>query len=681
LKEILLAMKLTTVTLASLAALTSPVFAADLPSTLTAPAPPPSGSPWEGFYGGGHTGFAFATSSYATNPAGTPAAGTVGLYGWDGQFGPLEGGFQAGYNHIFSSGLMLGTEAQFSFPNTMRSSLPVTFPANGPTTVSDKTEIFGSLRGRVGYAFGNLLVFGAGGFAYDRDEATATDTNGNVDTGYFWRPGWTAGAGAELLLTPDVSATLEYSYFDFTKSGVTFPIAGERYTSGLNMQTVQLGLNYRFNGNAATPVGSLGILSDSDAKNWSVHAQSTVIGQGMAPFAAAYSGAQSLYNGGEIRDTFSVTGYLGYKAPEGTEFYFNPEPFQGFGLSQTHGLGGFPNLEAQKAGFDYPHYNTSRAFIRQIWGLGGEQEDLADGQNQVAEKVDVSRITLTAGKLSIPDIFDNNDYAHDGRQQFMNWALNDAGAFDYAADQKGYTWGTALELNQKNWAVRTGYFLEPDSANVNNFDTRLGERGQYILELEDRYTVLGSQGKFRLTGWDAQCYCGSFAATLTNPTLMNPVLDPNAPDIAATRKTRSEFGFIANVQQTITDDFGLFSRLSWQSGQTEIMAWTDIDESASAGGVLKGTPWGRPTDAIGLAGVVNGLSANYQKFLAAGGLGVNVGDGALSYRPEEIMETYYSIGLTTWASLTFDYQFIANPGYNLVRGPVSIGAARLHVQF
>ena len=129
------------------------------------------------------------------------------------------------------------------------------------------------------------------------------------------------------------------------------------------------------------------------------------------------------------------------------------------------------------------------------------------------------------------------------------------------------------------------------------------------------------------------------------------------------------------------DDFGLFSRLSWQSGQTEVMAWTDIDESASAGGVLKGTSWGRPTDAIGLAGVVNGLSANYQKFLAAGGMGVNVGDGALSYRPEEIMETYYLIGLTNWASLTFDYQFIANPGYNSARGPASIGAARLHVQF
>jgi high affinity Mn2+ porin len=131
----------------------------------------------------------------------------------------------------------------------------------------------------------------------------------------------------------------------------------------------------------------------------------------------------------------------------------------------------------------------------------------------------------------------------------------------------------------------------------------------------------------------------------------------------------------------VSDDLGLFARLSWRSGQTEIVAWTDIDESISIGGVLKGTGWGRPTDRVGLAGVVSGLSGNYQSFLRIGGLGINIGDGALNYRPESIVETYYSVGLTNWAALTFDYQFFANPAHNFVRGPVSIGAVRLHVQF
>ncbi len=290
-------------------------------------------------------------------------------------------------------------------------------------------------------------------------------------------------------------------------------------------------------------------------------------------------------------------------------------------------------------------------------------------------------MTFTFGKISVGDFFDNNSYAHDGRASFMNWSLVDAGAFDYAADPKGYTWAAVIDFNQKDWALRGGYFLLPDVPNGNNFDTRIFQRGQYILEFEDRYKLFGSQGKFRLTGWDSQCYCGSFAATLTNPYLSYPVFNSNTPDIAATRKTRSEFGFIANLEQTVTDDLGLFARLSWQSGQTEIMSWTDIDESASFGAVLKGTSWGRPNDRIGLAGVINGLSSNYQNYLAIGGLGILIGDGALSYRPEEIIETYYSVGLTDWAAMTFDYQFVANPGDNYMRGPVSIGSVRLHVQF
>jgi len=673
--------KHTLLRLSVVAPLTSAAFAADL-----APSPPPlfASSPWEGFYFGGHVGYAFGTSSYQTNRPAFPAAGSVGLYGQDvnGEFGPLYGGLQAGYNHLMPSGLMFGVAADFSFPDEMQSNLPLAFPVAGPSLVNDKIEIFGSLRGRIGYAFGDWLIFGAGGFAYDRDMLSSTNAAGNVDSVYFWRPGWTVGGGVEVRLTPDWSAYLEYAYSDFARAGVSFPATGEHYNSNLTLQTVQLGVNYRFADNAAAATPNAGVLPIlTNLSDWSLHGQNTIVGMGNASFPAAYSGTNSLFPGYQTVETISLDGYLGYKAFEGTEFYFNPEPFQGFGLSQTHGLAGFPNIEAQKAGFDYPHYYTARLYLRQIFGLGGEQEDIPDGPLQVGEKADISRVTVTFGKLAIPDIFDNNTYAHDGRTSFMNWALNDAGAFDYVADQKGYTWGTAVELNQKDWALRAGYFLADDVPNGNNFDTRLFQRGQYLLEFEDRYTLFGSPGKFRLTGWDTQCYCGSFAATLTNPFLSNPLLNPNAPDVAATRKTRSEFGFIANVEQTVTDDLGLFARLSWQSGQTEIMAWTDIDESASFGAVLKGTSWGRPNDRVGLAGMVNGISSNYQAFLAAGGLGINIGDGALSYRPETIIETYYSVGLTDWAALSFDYQFFANPGYNYVRGPVSIGAVRLHAQF
>jgi high affinity Mn2+ porin len=322
-------MKFTILTLAACATLTGPVFAAGV--TPTVPPGPPVfvSNPWEGFYVGGHAGYAFGTSSYESNPPGVPASGSVGLYGEDGQFGPLFGGLQAGYNHVTPSGLMFGFEADFSFPDEMKSNLPLTFPAAGPSVINDKLEIFGSLRGRIGYGFGDWLFYGAGGFAYDRDLVTSTDAAGDVDSIFFWRPGWTAGAGVEVRLTPNWSAKLEYAFLDFARAGIFFPIAGERFNFNLTLQTASLGLNYRFSDDPVAPGTMGGILPDIN--DWSIHTQSTIIGQGNAPFPAAYSGTNSLFPSYQVRETFSVTGFLGYKAFEGTEFYFNPEPFQGFG--------------------------------------------------------------------------------------------------------------------------------------------------------------------------------------------------------------------------------------------------------------------------------------------------------------------------------------------------------------
>ena len=647
-----------------LVASTALIQAADLVTS-------PARSPWEGFYAGAHVGDTFAGSTFSPNSLSGSGGATV--VGEDGQYGPVLAGFQLGANHVTPTGLLIGVEGDFSFPDTLRSQRLLDLP-DGGSIVDDNVEIFGSLRGRVGRVFGDWLVYGTGGVAYDHDRVT--DSRG--DNVYFTRPGWTAGAGVEAFLTSKLSAKFEYAFFDYARVGTYLPIVGAHYQSDLSFQTLRFGLNYHFDDRAFTEGASHGVLSETTLRNLSIHAQSTIIAQANAPFAAAYSGINSLSTGFQARETFSVTGFFGYRAFEGTEFYFNPEPFQGFGLSNTHGLAGFSNLEAQKAGSDFPHTNTSRLFLRQIIGLGGEREDLPDGPNQVEEAVDVSRVTFTFGKLSVPDIFDNNAYAHDGRVGFMNWSFNDASAFDFAADQRGYTYGTALELNQKDCAVRAGYFLLPDVPNGINFDTRVIERGQSLLEFQHGYTLLGSTGILRLTGWESQCYCGSFAATLSNPFLSDPLTDGGSPNVAATRKTRSEYGIVGNLEQTVSKDLGLFARISYRSGQTEITSWTDADEGVSVGGVLRGTSWGRPDDAVGFALGVNGLSGSYQRYLGAGGLGINIGDGRLDYRPEQIFETYYSVALSAQTALTFDYQFIANPADNYMRGPVSIGAVRLH---
>lgn len=637
-------------------------------------------SPWGGFYAGSIIGYGVGKSSYNTWPFVWPASGQVGLYGQDGQFGPVTGGLQLGYNRVLPSGMVLGLQSSVQFPDRMNSNLPIFYPSVGGSVVNDEIQLFGAVKGRLGYVYRDWLFYAAGGFAYDRDHMVSRDGAGDVDLGYVWRAGWTAGGGLEFPLTANWTAQLEAGFYRFAGKGIYFPTAMTNFNSNLSLFTAHAGLVYQF-GAETNPESERKRDDSSLVEAWSIHGQSTLIGMYGLPFHADYSGAYSLYNGAQLRDTLSMTGYLGLKLVDGTEFYFNPEPFQGFGLSETHGVGAFPNNEAQKAGYYYPHYYTARLFLRHVFGLGGEQEDLADGPNQVASKVDVSRITFTFGKLSIPDIFDNNTYAHDARTSFMNYALVDAGAFDYAGDQKGYSWGNVVELNQKNWAIRTGYFLTPDVSNSNNYDTRIFTRGQYLLELEERFSVNDRATKLRLAAWDNQCYCGSYAATLSNPVLSSSSLDPNAPDIAATRKSRSEFGFYGNIEHDATDDLGVFARASWRNGQTEVMQFADIDRSLAVGGVLKGASWGRPDDRIGLAGIVGGLSQNYRDFLKAGGLGLQIGDGALSYRAEEVLESYYLFTLNEWTALTLGYQFIANPAYNAARGPVSVIGARLHVQF
>jgi high affinity Mn2+ porin len=639
--------------------------AADLPSGKDAPAGPAfSGDRWSGFYVGGHVGLAFGVSGWNASPN-APGSGMAQAVSHDGQTGPLNAGYQLGWNHLFSEHWLIGAEADVTFPDLMAANHTA---ADGAVT-NDQIQAYATLSGRFGYASGNWLAYAIGGLALSRDTVTRNSVV-TFDQNYLTRVGYVAGAGVELRLSPQWSAKLEYIYDGFPRSSLYFANAGQTYASNLGVHNVTVGLNYHFGAEEGDP----GLLSNTD--NWSIHGQTTAIYQASLPMRAAYSGPQSLGPGYMARDTNSVTAFLGYRIQPGTEIWFNPEPFQGFGLDGTHGLGGFSNGEAQKGGFSFPHYNTARLFVRQTFGLAGDQEDLDDGPNQFSGKQDISRLTFTIGRMSVTDTFDNNAYSHDPRGQFMNWSLMDGGGFDYAADQKGYTWGAIAELNQKSWAIRAGAFLEPTVPNGNNFDASL--RGiQEMVELEERYAILGQQGKLRLLSYIDWANSGVFSSYST-PATVGLICSLSNPTNCA---HHLEYGFVANLEQSLSENIGLFSRLSSRNGQTTIMAWTDIDESGSLGAQFKGALWGRPDDVVGVAGVLNGLSKSYQNFLGAGGLGVNIGDGALSYSGEKITESYYQINMTKWSALTLDYQFIGSPAYNSARGPANILSARLHAQF
>jgi len=624
---------------------------------------------WTGFYVGGHLGYG---RGHANDSFADPVTA-----GSNKALGSLFGGLQLGYNHVLKSGILLGIESDLSFPNFLSADDVVRSRITPQGILSEKIDYVGRLRGRIGYAFDNWLIYGTGGVAWSQARFIETsDLTGDEDKALRMRGGWVLGAGAEVAIAPDWSARLEYLYDNFGKAAVTMP-SGARSESTFDTHTLRLGLNWHLGrtGADALPFNSHG-QPVIEAANWNVHGQYTFVGQGYPSFRSPYEGAKSLAGSQQFQNTQSATAYVGLRLWEGAEFYINPELMQGFGLSEVSGIAGFTNGEAQKSNFPAPRFNVARIFLRQTFGLGGEQETISDGPNQLAGKQDVSRITVTAGKFAVTDAFNGNVYANDPRTTFLNWNIYGGGSYDWTMDKLSWTWGTFVDFNQKDWAFRTGYFLLPTVSNSDNFDTHIPDRGQYTAELELRYQLFSQPGKLRFFGWLNHGTMGGYMDALALP-----LTSPNYPDITLTRRTRTNYGLVANIEQSITADLGIFSRATWSPGLTEIMGWTDCSESLSFGTVLTGTAWGRPNDKIGVAGVVEGLSAVARLYFAAGGMGILIGDGQLNYRREQILEAYYAYSLNKWATLTFDYQFINNPGYNADRGPVSVFSGRFHAEF
>ena len=644
-------------------ALDSPAIAADVGLPVKAPHIQ-SVFDWTGFYIGAHAGFGRGSSSAVlTDPAITASSGS---------FGGVIGGVQAGYNVQLSSGIVLGAEADITFPNYLASNSIAALLATPRSEVVEQLDYAGSLRGRIGYASGHWLAYATGGLAWAGERFVNTPAIGSEEKELNVRLGWAAGAGVEYAFAPHWSLRLEYLYSRFEQADIRFPSATQ-ISSSLDLQSIRVGLNRKFDGMGSSNLAPRTSLTDPESDRWEIHGQTTYLPQGYPRFRALYTGANSLTPAPQAQATWSNSLFLNARLWEGGEVYYNPELLQGFGLNDTVGAGGFPSGEAQKSNFPYPHYNTSRLFLRQTFGFGGEQEELASGPGQLAGKVDVSRLTVQAGKFAVMDVFDGNSYAKDTRKDFMNWSMWAPGAFDYSADKVGLTYGATAELNQKQWALRSGYFLMQSVSNANSFDTKVFERGTYALELETRFSLFSQPGKLRTIAWLNSAFSGSYRETLNNPAFNL--------DIAQTRTGRIKYGYVVSLEQALTDDVGVFGRWSWNDGKTEIMAFADIDASLSLGASIKGTRWGRPDDVVGIGGAINALSRDHRDFIAAGGLGVLIGDGQLNYRRERILESYYAFALNKQLTLTGDYQLITNPAYNADRGPVHVFSGRLHGEF
>jgi len=420
---------------------------------------------------------------------------------------------------------------------------------------------------------------------------------------------------------------------------------------------------------------AMSAVTDADEESFATHGQFTYVEQETSGFNAPYAGRNSL-SPDRGAETIDATLYLGARLWPGAEGWINGEIDQGFGLDDTLGVAGFPSGEAYKIGKNQPYLRLPRLFVRQTLNLDDTRQTVDAAANQLSGSHSDNRVVITVGKFSVGDIFDTNQYAHDPRGDFLNWAAIDAGTFDYAADAWGYTAGAVVEWYQNTWTLRGGLVDLSDVPNSTRLDPGFHEF-QSILELEKRHEFAGRHGRVTLTVFESRGRMG-----LLNDAVQLAESTGNPVDIAAVRKYRDRVGASLNLEQQVTADLGAFARLGKDSGNVEPYEFTDIDRTVSAGLSLQGTHWRRAGDTVGLAAIDNGISAARERYLNAGGLGILVGDGRLPHPgPEQIIETYYSLALLEAAHLSFDYQWINHPAYNRDRGPVSLVAVRLHAQF
>ena len=410
-------------------------------------------------------------------------------------------------------------------------------------------------------------------------------------------------------------------------------------------------------------------------ERWSLHWQVTFVEQATSGFRAPYSGPNSLspHIG---RETADATVFMGARLWPGAELWINPEIDQGFGLDATVGVAGFPSAEAYKVGHSKPYLRLPRLFVRQTLDLQGERESVESGANQFATERSLNRLVFTVGKFGVTDIFDTNQYAHDPRADFLNWAVVDAGTFDYAADAWAYTVGAALEWYQGPWTVRAGVFDLSDVPNSAHLDPGFHEF-ELDAELEKRHEIGGRPGRLLLTVFDNRGRMG-----LLDDAVRLAQANGTPVDIAAVRRYRTRLGVSLGLEQQVLSDLGVFARTGKAAGNVEAYEFTDIDRTVSAGLSMKGLRWGRPRDTVGVAGIFNAISGARERYFNAGGLGILVGDGRLPHPgPERIIETYYDVAVLQSVHLALDYQWVENPAYNRDRGPVSVIAVRVHVQF
>lgn len=424
---------------------------------------------------------------------------------------------------------------------------------------------------------------------------------------------------------------------------------------------------------------ALTLFPHSDTSRYWISGQANIVFQWHPSFPAAYSGPHSFRSTSESATSKVYTLYLGYELTPATFVYLDAESAVGTGLSSAYGLAGFTNLDVVRnpslGGAPY----LARLMLEHIFSLSSKRVEAERDELHLATSLPARRIDVRIGKFGLPDFIDLNSWGSDSHLQFLNWTVDNNGAWDYAANTRGYTDGAMVEYDDSWFTVRFAEVLMPKVANGIYLDADIARARAENLEFEARgHWLFGQPGVVRFLSYLNTADMGNYEASIKE---YREGITP-VPEITATRRQgRHKYGFGLNVEQSVTKNIGVFGRLGWSDGRNESFAYTEVDRTAEAGVFSTGGAWHRQYDRAGTAFVANGIVKAHQQYLALGGLGFLLGDGGLSYGPEEIFEAFYTAHLWRGFYASADVQHINNPGYNRVRGPVLVPGARLHVDF
>lgn len=407
--------------------------------------------------------------------------------------------------------------------------------------------------------------------------------------------------------------------------------------------------------------------------------QVNIISQWHPAFRSPYQGPNSLSPKAQDASSRVLTLFTGLRLSNSTELLCDVQETGGHGIGEALGLAGFTNLDVvRNPTLSHAPY-VARLIFHQIIPLGRAKQPSNQNEYALFRDLPEHRLEIRFGKFSMADFFDVNTYGTDSNFQFMNWTVDNAGTYDYAADTRGYTFAAMFEYHDRWWVARFAEALMPKIANGIQLDADMARARAENVEFEVHAKTIRKQtGIVRFLTFVNHANMGDYRQAVDN---FLSVQTPIPEIIAHPLQTTIKYGFSANFEQPLNDWFAVFGRWGWNEGRHESYAYTEVDQTDQIGVGLKGSPWKRKWDRAGVVFVSNGISHDHQEYLALGGDGFLLGDSRLNYRRENIMETYYTLHAWRGVYPAFGLQHITNPGYNRDRGPVLVPSVRLHVEF